>query len=546
MLRLVSLSARIALLALGVSLASPVVAGVTGAVAPAAAAADCSQTVAGLDADGLVTGVAWQQCPSAEAVQDQNTLDIVMDAAGDGTLLLTTGKAAEAAPGADASHTWGTRSNEDAHDVVTADVGLTVPATHSCLAFDYVFASEEPLTGNSRANDGFVAELDASTWTLTATAQGGTLAAPDAFETATVVEQLESGTDTVLAGHGTAYEWTTQRRPVLLTGVSPGAHRLYLSVYEHVDGSRDTAVFLDHLRTFRNHPNHPEGDCVESNLPPTAVDDAAATAPGAEVSVPVLANDSDPDGDPLTVASSSEPAHGEVQCAGDSCTYTPDPLWMGTDSFEYTVDDGFGGSSTAAVQVDVAVVHLLAPGTSVTTWPTGVDLAGSLLLVDGVTPLPGRTLELWSAAGTGDGQFLAAAQTDANGVATWWHRPQRRTRYWVQPGGSGARSEEEATVGVRPLVSLAAAERKGSHRLRGRVTPARVGTPVRLERRLPGGSWRTIARTATTKASTALRVERGAPYSFSVRAPRGRVSYRVRLPADDGRLATYSAVRKLR
>ncbi len=68
----------------------------------------------------------------------------------------------------------------------------------------------------------------------------------------------------------------------------------------------------------------------------------------------MLANDSDPDGDALTVASVTQGTDGGVTDNGDgTLTYTPDAGFTGTDSFTYTIDDGNGGSDTATVTVTV-------------------------------------------------------------------------------------------------------------------------------------------------------------------------------------------------
>jgi hypothetical protein len=69
--------------------------------------------------------------------------------------------------------------------------------------------------------------------------------------------------------------------------------------------------------------------------------------------VDVLTNDSDADGDTLTVSANSQGAHGTVTCAAGSCTYTPAAGFSGSDSFTYTVSDGNGGTDTATVNVTV-------------------------------------------------------------------------------------------------------------------------------------------------------------------------------------------------
>jgi N-acetylneuraminic acid mutarotase len=94
-----------------------------------------------------------------------------------------------------------------------------------------------------------------------------------------------------------------------------------------------------------------------SNSAPTAVDDSyevqqdellIVVAPG------VLANDSDPDGDPLTVMLAAGPGNGSVTVNVDgSFTYMPDSGFVGADTFTYTVDDGRGGSATATVTITI-------------------------------------------------------------------------------------------------------------------------------------------------------------------------------------------------
>src|SRR5206468_2561373 len=86
------------------------------------------------------------------------------------------------------------------------------------------------------------------------------------------------------------------------------------------------------------------------NDAPVAVDDTATTAEDTPATIAVLANDSDVDGDTLTVGLASPPAHGTASLsAGQTITYTPAPNYNGTDMFTYTVSDGHGGTATATV-----------------------------------------------------------------------------------------------------------------------------------------------------------------------------------------------------
>jgi hypothetical protein len=90
-----------------------------------------------------------------------------------------------------------------------------------------------------------------------------------------------------------------------------------------------------------------------TNNLPFAVADSATTRPGMPITVHVLANDTDPDGDPLTVTSVSSPQHGTATTDGQSVTYTPEPGFVGVDSFSYFVADGKGGEVAGTVTVTV-------------------------------------------------------------------------------------------------------------------------------------------------------------------------------------------------
>src|SRR5690606_20294951 len=72
----------------------------------------------------------------------------------------------------------------------------------------------------------------------------------------------------------------------------------------------------------------------------------------------VLANDTDPDGDPLTASLISEPQHGTLVFNSDgSFTYTPEPDFTRLDGFSYLVTDGTSESSVATVSLNVTSVN---------------------------------------------------------------------------------------------------------------------------------------------------------------------------------------------
>ncbi|WP_163850046.1 Hint domain-containing protein [Pseudooceanicola aestuarii] len=92
------------------------------------------------------------------------------------------------------------------------------------------------------------------------------------------------------------------------------------------------------------------------NDDPVGNDDTASTGYQTAVVVPVLGNDTDVDGDTLSVASfDAISANGGTVAldASGGLRFTPADGFSGSDSFSYTVSDGAGGTDTAVVRITV-------------------------------------------------------------------------------------------------------------------------------------------------------------------------------------------------
>ncbi|MEO8451735.1 MAG: Ig-like domain-containing protein, partial [Gemmatimonadota bacterium] len=94
---------------------------------------------------------------------------------------------------------------------------------------------------------------------------------------------------------------------------------------------------------------------ASSNRNPSALDDVFTSSTASGLPVLVLANDSDPDGDPLSVVAVTQPARGtaSVTSQGLMVSYTPHAGFVGVDQFTYSVSDGRGGTASATVRVTV-------------------------------------------------------------------------------------------------------------------------------------------------------------------------------------------------
>src|SRR5690606_7466468 len=132
------------------------------------------------------------------------------------------------------------------------------------------------------------------------------------------------------------------------------------------------------------------------NAAPVAVNDTGSLDEDTAVVLSVLANDSDPDGDPLSIASVTQGANGSVVVNPDgTLTYTPDADFHGTDGFTYTVSDGKGGTDTASVAVTVAPVND-APVAADDTAGTAAGTAVTVSVLANDSDVDGDTLSVGS------------------------------------------------------------------------------------------------------------------------------------------------------
>jgi len=108
-----------------------------------------------------------------------------------------------------------------------------------------------------------------------------------------------------------------------------------------------------------NTPIHLKVKCGVNHIPVAFNDVAIANENSTNNQINVLINDLDVDCNVLTIASVTQPTHGTSSTDGSYCYYTPTASNHGTDSFTYTISDGFGGSATATVSLPVVQLHTL-------------------------------------------------------------------------------------------------------------------------------------------------------------------------------------------
>jgi hypothetical protein len=107
----------------------------------------------------------------------------------------------------------------------------------------------------------------------------------------------------------------------------------------------------------KSNPNTTPPDRSQANRPPIAQDDSFGVRAGRTTILPVLDNDSDPDGDVMTAAlEGPNPAFGTIAVINDGAQLqlTAAKDASGTSTFKYTVSDGRGGQTQATVTLTVS------------------------------------------------------------------------------------------------------------------------------------------------------------------------------------------------
>ncbi|WP_448622973.1 Ig-like domain-containing protein [Dickeya fangzhongdai] len=154
------------------------------------------------------------------------------------------------------------------------------------------------------------------------------------------------------------------------------------------------------------------------NDAPVAGADTATTAEDTPVTVDVLANDADVDGNPLTVTAATAGNGTVVINADGTLTYTPNANFNGTDTVTYTVSDGAGGVATGTLTITVTAVNDAPEVIGETTLTTSANTPVSVNVLDNSRDVDGDPLTVTSISVT-NGRVLVSA----DGMMTYIPNP---------------------------------------------------------------------------------------------------------------------------
>jgi len=175
---------------------------------------------------------------------------------------------------------------------------------------------------------------------------------------------------------------------------------------------------------------------VLTDMPPVAKNDAATILEDTPAYIKVQANDSDPNGDPLSTVLHVEPAHGTATVIhNDSILYEPDLNYFGSDELQYIIFDTTQSPMSDTATVTITVVNVndkpiatdntgfsidednILYGTNIITNDTDID--GNILTISTtpVTNVSNGTLKINT-----DGTFKYTPSVDYYGSESFEYR----------------------------------------------------------------------------------------------------------------------------
>lgn len=190
---------------------------------------------------------------------------------------------------------------------------------------------------------------------------------------------------------------------------------------------------------------------VNVNRAPVAVDDDVELTSVAPVSIDVLNNDYDPDGDEISIVSVTNPSKGSVKIENGEVIFTPEGTLAFTTTFSYTIRDTDGLTDDAIVTIEYAIEELqVSQGFS----PNG-DGNNDTWYIKGIESYPNNIVKVYDRWGL----LVYQKSGYENTIAPWDGRGnvgqmagklvERGTYFYVLEPGNGMKRLEGYVVVIR-------------------------------------------------------------------------------------------------
>ncbi|MDO4896013.1 MAG: Ig-like domain-containing protein, partial [Moraxella sp.] len=268
-------------------------------------------------------------------------------------------------------------------DVSGVPVSVTIPAGQTQVVFDIEAIADQLTEGDEdyqiQITDATNAALGTNSVTTTIVDTSTTPAPGNQDPTVTVTvtiapeqgkaqpgQQVATSDGNDPEGEPLTYSLTPGSDPEGYYAIDPqdGTVTLTPKGADHVNAGGDlppvqVTVTDPQGGTGSDNDNTVPATIVDVNNPPTAQDDVAAVEYQTATTIDVLANDTDPDNDPLTITDASVPANqGTVAIVGNELVFTPADGFVGDATISYTISDG-KDTSSATVTATVAAAPVV-------------------------------------------------------------------------------------------------------------------------------------------------------------------------------------------
>jgi gliding motility-associated-like protein len=187
------------------------------------------------------------------------------------------------------------------------------------------------------------------------------------------------------------------------------------------------------------------------NRAPVAVDDNVELTSVAPVSIDVMKNDYDPDGDEISIVSVTNPSKGSVKIENGEVIFTPEGTLAFTTTFSYTITDPGGLTDDAVVTITYAIEELeISQGFS----PNG-DGNNDTWYIKGIESYPNNIVKVFDRWGL----LVYQKSGYENTIAPWDGRGnvgqfagklvERGTYFYIVEPGNGMMRKEGYVIVIR-------------------------------------------------------------------------------------------------
>ncbi len=170
------------------------------------------------------------------------------------------------------------------------------------------------------------------------------------------------GVSVILSGDGTGTTTSATDGTFSFTGLPAGYYTITPSLkgYNFSPTNRNLAIMEENL----DETNFSSRTVAATNTPPVAENFSLTIVQNQSETVDIPKYCSDPDLDPLSLKTVSNVSNGTVSTSGNSVVFTPTADFTGNASFDYTIEDGWGGEGTATCSIYVAPIEDSASATA--------------------------------------------------------------------------------------------------------------------------------------------------------------------------------------